>query len=356
MADKQLFSLPGAARELGVSTDLMRRQYRKGLISAAVLTPGRQPRFSHECIERIRRDGWPQQISADPTRSVVGKRIMNVQGFPACNESEGEPDCATDLFQSDEQLQDAKHSVPEPTEATHEYFPTWVTPDPKYSNGHEELIQARKLALDRVLYKIPLGTTDLESAKVHTLARNGIHELDEESDCETLFAVGLESAAPVLSAIELRLRKEKLRALGLQMLPWNVTDKDRGEAGRAIDKVLGHMDCNKSEVELCGEIEDAIETIMAGVRDRTETEIRLRQIRCLLPLVKMHMGTFLTELCDQGELDSDALSDWSWRQGLERDLEAYLKEELTGSTTTAAVLVLVEEFLIEQLEGTDDEG
>lgn len=356
MADKQLFSLPEVARELGVSTDLMRRQYRKGLISAAVLTPGGQPRFSNECIERIRRDGWPQQIPADAEKSVGAKRIPNFQVFRASSEPEGEPERETAFLQRDEQIQDANLSVPEPTEATHNYFSRLVTPDPSHSNRHEGSIHAQKLALDRVLYKIPFGTTDLERARVHTLARNGIHELGDESDCETLFAVALESAAPVLLAIELRQRKEKLRALGLQMLPWNVTEKDRREANQAIDKVLEHISCNRSDVELRGEIEDAIETIKTSIRQHIDAETRLRQISFLLPLAKMHAGIFLTELCDQGELDSEALSDWRWRQDLERDLEGYLKEELAGSETVAAVRVLVEEFLTEQLEDTDDEG
>jgi predicted site-specific integrase-resolvase len=53
MAEKTYFSLPAAARELGVSTDLLRRQYRSGLV-AAIKTPGGQPRFATETIEQIK--------------------------------------------------------------------------------------------------------------------------------------------------------------------------------------------------------------------------------------------------------------------------------------------------------------
>jgi hypothetical protein len=64
MAEKKYFSLPAAARELGVSTDVLRCQYRSGLIPA-IKTPGGQPRFSAETIETIKQDGWPQAADSE---------------------------------------------------------------------------------------------------------------------------------------------------------------------------------------------------------------------------------------------------------------------------------------------------
>lgn len=64
MAEKTFFSLPAAARELGVSTDVLRRQYRSGLI-AAIKTPGGQPRFTTETIELIKQNGWPQAAPSE---------------------------------------------------------------------------------------------------------------------------------------------------------------------------------------------------------------------------------------------------------------------------------------------------
>jgi hypothetical protein len=64
MAEKKYFSLPAAARELGVSTDVLRQQYRTGLIQA-IKTPGGQPRFTAEIIEAIKRNGWPQAARSE---------------------------------------------------------------------------------------------------------------------------------------------------------------------------------------------------------------------------------------------------------------------------------------------------
>jgi len=295
-------------------------------------------------------------MPGDAEKVVGTKRTTNQVLLRESSESEGESEHETDPLQQNEKLQHVNYFTPEPLEETHRYLTCGVTLDQSHSNHFEDLVQARKSALKRVLHKIPLEATDLERAQVQTLAGNSIRAAGDESDCEMIYATALGAAGPVLLAIDLRQKKEKLRALGLQKLPWNSLDKDRREAARAIDKVLEHMTTNSRDVELRGEIENVIEATRVAIQERAGAECRLRQINSLLPWAKLHAGMFLTELCDQGEIESDALFDWSWRHDLERDLEAYLKEELAGRETIAEVYDLVEDFLIEELEGNDDEG
>ncbi len=407
MAEKTYFSLPAAARELGVSTDVLRRQYRSGLI-AALKTPGGQPRFTTETIELIKQNGWPQaapheneidSIPNPPSQEAVSDgefpnslaahprpidqeeldlRTMQMEQARACQKSEQRR--KQNLFHFHRRWIDYSRGL----------LPYWLTPEqiaevsrqieseikghtPENElwmsslcenivrlamlplNREREMAQARDAALIRVLAKIPFDATDSEKTRFQALAGNAIQHAGEQVDGERLFAAAWHAVAPILAAVELRRKRETLHAWALQKLPWQANEKEQRDGRAAINRVLEQMSGEEDEVEIRDKIEDALEPIGVAIAKRIEDERRAQRIAGLLSAAKPHVGTYLTTLYNGGELDYEAICDWGWRRELEGIVDAQLREQLRGDETSMKLRELVEKILNDELEDPEDD-
>ena len=406
MAEKKYFSLPAAARELGVSTDLLRQQYRTGLIPA-IKTPGGQPRFTAETIEAIKRNGWPQAAHSEkeienlqspaPREAVSDDEFSNSLECPPINHEECDVQTmqmerARDFRESEQHRKqpDLFHFHRKWIDYACRILPYWLTPEQVAEvstqiesqirgrtaedepwmpslcgeivrlallplNRQREMTQVRDAALNRVLAKTPFDATESEKLRVRALARNAIQQAGEQVDGETSFAAAWHAAAPVLAAIELRRQRERLRPWALQKLPCQANEREQREGRAAINKVIEQMNGEQDEAEVRDRLEQALEPILTAIPKRIEEEHRRQRITGLLSAAKLHVSTYLNTLYNEGELDRDAICDWEWRRELEVIVEAELKEELRGDETSSKLKKLVEEILEAQLEGPDDE-
>jgi hypothetical protein len=343
MAEKTYFSLPAMARELGVSTDVLRLQYRSGLIPA-IKTPGGQPRFTAETIELIKQNGWPQAAPSEneidntpnpasqeagsdgesPNSLAAHPRPINqeeldfrtMQMARACQESEQRR--KQNLFDFHRRWIDYSRGL----------LPYWLTPEQVAEasrqieseikghtpedelwmsslcgdmvrlamlplNRHREMAQARDAVLIRVLAKIPSDATESEKIRFQALARSAIQLAAEQVDGETLFAAAWHAVAPILAAIALRRKREKLRAWALHKLPWLANEKEQRDGRAAINRVIEQMSGEEDEAEIHDKIEDALDPIRAAIPKRIEDERRPQRIAGLLSAAKLHVGTYL---------------------------------------------------------------
>jgi hypothetical protein len=407
MVDKTYFSLPAAARELGVSTDVLRREYRSGLI-AAIKTPGGQPRFTAETIELIKQNGWPQAAPSEneidslpnqasqeavgdgefPNSLAAPPRPINQEEFDsrtmqrerarACQETERRR--KQNLFDFHRRWIDYSRGL----------LPYWLTPEQvaevlrqieseiKLHNPEDELwmsslcddivrlamlplnrqremAEARHAALIRAMAKIPSDATDSEKARFQALASNAIQRAGEQVDGETLVAAAWHAVAPILAAVALRRKREKLRAWAWQKLPWLANEKEQRECRAAINRVIEQMSGEEDEAEIHDKIEDALDPIGAAIPKRLEDERRPQRIAGLLSAAKLHAGTYLNTLYNGGELDHEAICDWDWRRALEATVDARLKEQLRGDEPSTKLRELVEKIVDDELEDPEDD-
>jgi hypothetical protein len=407
MAEKTYFSLPAAARELGVSTDVLRRQYRSGLI-AAIKTPGGQPRFTTETIERIKQNGWPHPAPSeneiDSIPNPASQEAVSDGEFPNSLAAPPRPINQEELDFRTMQREQARACQGSEQRRKQNLFhfhrrwidyslgllPYWLNPEQvtevsrQISNeikGHtsedelwmsslcedivrlailplnrqREMAQARGAALIRVLAKIPSDATDSEKARFQALASNAIQRAGEQLDGETLFAAAWHAVSPILAAVELRRKREKLRVLALQKLPWQANEKEQREGRAAINRVIEQMSGEEDEAEIHDKIEDALEPIGAAIPKRIEDERRSQRIAGLLSAAKLHVGTYLNTLYNGGELDYEAICDWGWRRELEGIVDAQLREQLRGDETSTKLRELVEKILNDELEDPEDD-
>jgi hypothetical protein len=175
-------------------------------------------------------------------------------------------------------------------------------------NRQREMGQTRDAALIRVLAKIPSDATDTEKTRFRALAGNAIQRAGEQVDGETLFAAAWHTVVPILAAVELRRKREKVRAWALQNLPWQANEKEQREGRAAINRVIEQMSGEEDEAEIHDRIEDALEPLRAAIPKRIEDERRPQRIAGLLCAAKLHVGTYLNTLYNGGELDHEALA------------------------------------------------
>jgi len=406
MAEKKYFSLPAAARELGVSTDVLRQQYRVGLIPA-IKTPGGQPRFTAETIEAIKRNGWPQAAHSEneiegiqspaPREGVSDHEFSNFMEHPPLINEEEFDSRAMQMEEArrreSEQLRKQRllfHFRRKWIDDTCRLLPYWLTPEqvsevsrqieseikertledePQMPalcrellrlvllplNRRREMTHIRDAALNRALAKIPHDATDSEEIRVQALARNAIQQTSEQADGETCFAAACHAVAPVLATIELRRQREKSRAWALQKLPRLANEKEQRESRAAINRVIEQTSGGEDEVEVRDKLDQALEPVLTAIPKRIEEEHRRQRINALLGSAKLHVGTYLNALYNAGELDYEAICDWEWRRELEGIVDAELKNELRSDETSTELIELVEEILEVQLQSADDD-
>jgi hypothetical protein len=405
MAEKQYFSLPAAARELGVSTDLLRVQYRTGCIPA-ITTPGGQPRFSSETIETIKQDGWPQAAPPGrqdprnpqprtPTPPKNG-RLGPVSRFsaspkqPEALDFRGMRTEEVRLFREPEQRPNQPEQFRRKWNGhANQLLPYWLTPEERNKvsrqieseinrrtsedeprmgllcgdivrsalqavNQQRLLSQARDLALNRVLAKIPSDTTYSERMQAETLARRAIQQADDEGGHDAFFAAAWNAVAPIFAVVELRRQREELRAWGLQKVPRQATEKEQRDGRAAINKVIEQMSGEQDETTMRDKLEEALEPVLAAIQRRIEEERRRQLITGPLSTARLHVGTYLQTLYAKGEIDYAAICDWEWRQEMERAVAADLQRKLRGDESNEELRELVEEILEDQLEEEPD--
>lgn len=222
-------------------------------------------------------------------------------------------------------------------------------------NRLREISQARDAALVQVLAKLPPDATDSEKMRARSVARKAIQELGEEPNGDALLAAARDAIAPIVAEIEFRGRREKLRAWGLQKVPFAATEGERREIRGAITQVLEQIRTEQEEAEIRDKIAESLEPILAAIPRRVEEERRCQRIAGLLSPANLHVGTYLNKLHSEGELSYEAICDWEWRRELEGIVDAELRKELSGDETSAKVRELVEEILDDQLDGDDDD-
>jgi hypothetical protein len=406
MAEKQYFSLPATARELGVSTDVLRQQYRTGLIPA-IKTPGGQPRFTAETIEAIKQNGWPQASDSENEiqriQSPAPSEAVNDDEFPSSLErppiNRQELDFRTMQmeeargYRESEQVRnqrDLLHFHRKWIDGTCRLLPYWLAPEQVAEVSRQieseikgrtpedeprmpvlcgeivrlallpltrqrEMSHLRDSALNRVLAKIPYDATDSEKIRVQSLARNAIQQAGEQLDVETYFGAAWHALAPLLATIELRRQRERLRAWALQKLPRQANEKEQRESRAAINRVIEQVSGEEDETEVRDKLDEALEPVLTAIPKRIEEEHRRQRINALLSSAKLHVGIYLNALYTEGELEYAAICDWEWRRDLEGIVDVELKEKLRGDETSTRLNELVEEVLEVQLEGPEDD-
>lgn len=406
MGDRKYFSLPTAARELGVSTDVLRQQYRNGLIPA-IKTPGGQPRLSAETIEGIKQHGWPkvegpanegegiqlqtrhEVVSQDQfTNAVKHPQIdeeeldfQTVRSDQACPYREVEPRrTQLDLFRFHQKWIDyARRLIPcwLTTEQTagataqiaseikgrtpgdERWMPSFCDEIVRSTllplNRQREMDEARDAALHRVLAKTPSDATDSEKTRIQALARSAIQQAGEQVDSETLFSAAYLAIAPVLAAVELRRQRERLRAWALQKVPSQTNEKEQREWRGRMNRVLEQMNGEQDEMKVRDQLEEALEPILAAIPRRIDEERRRQRIPGLLSSAKLHIRSYLHGLYNGGELDYEAITDWEWQQELESMVVSELQQQLSGGESDEQVRKSVERILDDELEEADDD-
>ena len=192
--------------------------------------------------------------------------------------------------------------------------------------------------------------------RVQTLARNAMQQAGEEANTETFFTAACQAVAPVLAAVELRRQRDRLRAWAMQRLPLQANEKEQREARAAVNKIIEQMNGEQDQTEVRDKLEEALQPILASIPRRITEERRHQRITGLLNSAKLHVGSYLHELYNSGELDYEAICDWEWRQDLERIVVAKLQEEqLNGDETSEKIRKLVQDILDEELEEADDD-
>lgn len=407
MDEKKYFSLPAAARELGVSTDVLRQQYRTGLIPATK-TPGGQARLTAETIDSIKQNGWPKtprsrnEVETIQTHASEPKEVVT-KGQPsyieATPDNRDEPDFQGVQmdFARGRQEAEQRWTLPDIAQFHQRWMdhartllPYWLTPeqltevssriasevrkrlpeDEIYMsalcadivrtalvplNRQRELTQIRQVALNRVLAKVPVDATDMEKAQFQALARSAIQQAGEQLDGEILFAAAWHATAPVSAVVELRRRREHLRLWASHKLPRHANENEQREARAAINRVIGQVDGSEDEVEVRDKLERTLEPILAGIAVRIEEERCAQRIAGLLASAKGHVFIYVNRLYCKGELDCEAVCDSEWRRELEEIVGAEVKGKLTGNETSMQVEDLVEKIVDRQLDEADDD-
>ncbi len=95
-------------------------------------------------------------------------------------------------------------------------------------------------------------------------------------------------------------------------------EKEHREGSAAINRVIEQISGGADEVEVRNKLDGALEPVLAAIPKRIEEEHGQRRINSLLSSAKLHVGTYLNTLCNDGELDYVAICDREWRRGLER--------------------------------------
>jgi len=154
-------------------------------------------------------------------------------------------------------------------------------------------------------------------------------------------------------------RRQIIERLRKELLPWNATAGDRQEALEAGRKEMAELGENASEPQLTAVAREAIAAVADKMRQRQARETRKG------PRVKVcvaHIRSYVLELVARGEVDSDALQDYDWIEGLERKARRRAEAELTGAEepretdddARALAEEVVEEGLREEDSGDED--
>jgi len=406
MADKKYFSLPAAARELGVSTDLLRRQYRNDLIPA-IRTPGGQPRFTAETIEAIKQNGWPQktgtantiEAAAAPAQCLLLEETENhswsTPGSPqnqayfdiptsgnagvrpgAVAEQRNRredpvhfrrwidqaflmlPDWLTQLQRAEVSRQIANEikertlaDEPQMWSVCREIVRSVLLP----LEHQHEINQARDVAVNRVLAKIPSDATENERLRARQLAHTATQYTSEQGNCQTFFDAALEAVTPIIAGVDRRRGRESLQAWALQQLPFKANEKEQREARATISRVFDQMNGQQNEMQIRDRLVEELAPIHAAISRRIDEERCLQRIEGLACSAKQHVGAYLSDLYNHGELDYEAICDWSWRRNLENFVVLELRKQLRGDETAEDLREMVEKLLDGQLEETDDD-
>ncbi len=405
MAGKQYFSLPAAARELGVSADLLRVQYRTGRIPA-ITTPGGQARFSGETIETIKQNGWPQATPPgrqDPRppepRTPVPSRTGRVGPISRFSASRKQPKALNFRGMRTEGIHLSRESEQRPNQPeqfrgkwndhARQLLPYWLTPEERDQVSRQieseinrrtsedelrmgslcddivrsalqavtrqrKLSQSRDLARNRVLAKVPSDATYDERMQVAALARKAIQQAGDEGSHDAFFTAAWNAAAPIFAGVELRRQREKLRTWGLQKIPRQATEKEQRDGRAAINKVIEQMSGQQDETTMHDKLEEALEPVLAAIQSRIEEERRRGLIPGLLSTARLQVGTYLQTLFNKGEIDYEAICDREWRQELEKIVAADLQGKLRGDESSKELTQLVEEILDDQIEEESD--
>jgi len=120
-----------------------------------------------------------------------------------------------------------------------------------------------------------------------------MQELGGEAEGDAFFVAAWDAIAPISAEIDLRRRRERLRAWGLQKLPWAATEKEQREVRGAIGEVIEQMRREQDDAEIHDKIEEALEPILTAIPRRVEEERRRQRIAGLLSSAKTQVGTYL---------------------------------------------------------------
>lgn len=410
MGAKQYFSLPAAARELGVSTDVLRRQYRNGHIPA-IKTPGGQPRFTAETIDTIKQTGWPQVTQSEhntegeshdgptahhPLEAVNDDQIFDSLGYAELDQEELDFQRQNEVPRTNHELEEHRKRLDlfrfhqKWIEEARRLLPAWLTPEQMAEvlwqiekkvkertpeeelwmpstcreivrsavqplNRQREVAQTRAAVLQSVSAKLPFDATDSDKVRLQALARAAIQQASEDSDRDELFDAARQAVAPVLAEVEFRRRREELRRWAMQKLPFTAIEQEKREAKAAIQRVLEPTNNQRDEVVLRDALEVALAPILAAIPRRIDEEHRRQRVTGLLNSARSQVGTYLNGLYSEGELDYEAMCDWDWRRDLETTVVTELQEELSGDETSNELRKLVEDILEEELKETEDD-
>lgn len=169
------------------------------------------------------------------------------------------------------------------------------------------------------------------------------------------FPAAWEAVLPVIAAVELRRRCERLRVWALQKIPFQGNEKEQREARAVVNRVLEQSSSQESEMSVQDKLVAALEPALAAIARRRDEENRQQRIAGLLSSARPYVSTYLRELYNMGDLDYEAICDWEWGRDMEQSVLTELPKQLSGDESNERLRKLVQRILDKELEETGDD-
>lgn len=223
--------------------------------------------------------------------------------------------------------------------------------------AQREARAGRETLIQHATWGLPLGATEADKARAVASARAALSNVPlSASDAEVRLALD-EALAPIKESIEktqTRARRERLIEGAGRSLPWSATEADKAQATAAVRAALANLPLRASQTEEQTIISPAIALIRQAIEERAATQQqqakRESQKKGLVSYGVLCVPTYIQELRDNDEIDSDASEDVDWIADLQDAVRRKIENEFDGTESYEDAKQVAREIVATELE------
>jgi len=203
--------------------------------------------------------------------------------------------------------------------------------------------------IEHVLSEFPPQVSREELVRARRLGQEALEELPPDATEIQELQTARDAIAPVADDCQQRLRSERLLPHVSIFLPLLSSERDEEEGREIVGELLEELPASMADFEVQARIRRALAPLSRKIEQRN----RLRQ---LIEHGRCHVGTVLSKMYHDGEIDGEVFWDSGFREKLEQTAVHALRQELTGSESNERAEEIVESVLEEELPEEDEDG